>query len=324
MYGLAFEIFNCINIGCHIHFLPRVPNPQSVIDTFAMARPTLVISVPLVIEKIVKSKVFPILKEPKMKILLKIPGIKQVIRKKICAKLNAAFGGNFAEVVLGGAPLNKEIETFLKSIGFCYTVGYGMTECGPLISYEQWDTFKPGSAGRAIDRMEIKIDSSDPQRESGEILVSGTNVMLGYYKNPEATAEVMMPDGWMRTGDLGIIDKDGHLFIRGRSKALILSASGQNIYPEELESTLNNLNYVVESVVIQKLDKIIGLVYPDWDRAAKEGLSEEALQKIMKSNVDAFNQQVPQYSRISEIKLRKEAFEKTPKQSIKRFLYLEE
>jgi long-chain acyl-CoA synthetase len=321
MYGLAFEIFNCINIGCHIHFLPRVPNPQSVIDTFAMARPTLVISVPLVIEKIVKSKVFPILKEPKMKILLKIPGIKQIIRKKICEKLNTAFGGNFEEVVLGGAPLNKEIEVFLKSIGFRYTVGYGMTECGPLISYEQWDTFKPASSGKAIDRMEIKIDSHDPQRISGEILVSGTNVMLGYYKNPEATAEVMLPDGWMRTGDLGIIDKDGFLFIRGRSKALILSANGQNIYPEELESALNNMPYVSESLVVQKQDKLIGLVYPEWERVENEGLTQAELQQIMNSNLITLNQNMPHYSKIAKILLQIEAFVKTPKLSIKRYLY---
>ena len=321
MYGLAFEILHPINKGCHVNFLPRVPNPKSVIESFAIARPTLVIAVPLVIEKIVKNNVFPILKQPKMKILLKLPFINRIIRKKICAKLNAAFGGNFFEIVLGGAPLNKEIEAFLKSIGFRYTVGYGMTECGPLIAYEPWKTFKPGSVGRAIDRMKIKIDSSDPEHKAGEILVSGTNVMLGYYKNQEATTDVMMPDGWMRTGDLGVIDKDGFLYIRGRSKALILSSSGQNIYPEEIEGVLNNMPYVLESVVIQKQDKLIGLVFPDWE---KNNLSEEELQNIMMNNLDTLNQKMPNYSRLSEIRLRKEAFEKTPKQSIKRFLYQEE
>ena len=324
MYGLAFEILHTINKGCHIHFLPRVPNPKTVIESFSAARPTLVIAVPLVIEKIVRNNVFPILKQTKMKILLKIPLIKQVIRKKICAKLNAAFGDNFFEIVLGGAPLNKEIEVFLKSIGFRYTVGYGMTECGPLISYEPWKTFKPASVGRAINRMKIKIDSANPQREAGEILVSGINNMLGYYKNPTATNEVMMPDGWMRTGDLGIIDKDEFLFIRGRSKALILSSSGQNIYPEELESILNNLPYVSESLVVQKQDKLIGLVYPEWEQAEKNGLSEQELQKIMKNHLETFNQQIAQYSRLSEIRLQKKCFEKTPKQSIKRFLYQEE
>jgi len=324
MYGLAFEILHPVNKGCHIHFLPRVPNPKSVIESFAAARPTLVIAVPLVIEKIVKNNVFPILKQPKMKIMLKIPLIKKLIRKKICAKLTNAFGGNFCEIVLGGAPLSKDIEMFLKSIGFKYTVGYGMTECGPLISYEPWKTFKPGSVGKAIDRMKIKIDSADPERETGEILVSGTNVMSGYYKNPAATAEVMTPDGWMRTGDLGIIDKDGFLYIRGRSKALILSSSGQNIYPEEIESILNSLPYVSETLVIQKQEKLIGLVYPDWERAEKEGLSENDLQTIMKNQLESFNQQLPNYSKLSEICLQKESFEKTPKQSIKRFLYQEE
>jgi long-chain acyl-CoA synthetase len=324
MYGLAFEIMHPINKGCHIHFLPRVPNPKSVIESFAVARPTLVIAVPLVIEKIVRNNVFPILKQTKMKILLKIPLIKQIIRKKICAKLNAAFGGNFFEIVVGGAPFNKEIEAFMKSIGFRYTVGYGMTECGPLISYEPWKTFKPGSVGRAIDRMNIKIDSADPERKAGEILVSGTNNMLGYYKNPAATDEVMMPDGWMRTGDLGIIDKDGFLYIRGRSKALILSSSGQNIYPEEIEGSLNNLPYISESLVVKKQDKLVALVYPEWELAEKEGISEQELQKIMKEHLETFNQQIPQYSRLSEIRLQKENFEKTPKQSIKRYLYQDE
>ena len=324
MYGLAFEILHIINKGCHISFLPRIPSPKSVIESFATARPTLVISVPLVIEKIVKNNVFPIVNQPKMKILLKIPFLKQIIRKKICAKLNDAFGGNFCEIVLGGAPLNKEIEVFLKSIGFRYTVGYGMTECGPLISYEPWKTFKTGSVGKTIDRMNIKIDSANPESETGEILVSGTNVMLGYYKNPTATAEVMTPDGWMRTGDLGIIGKDGFLYIRGRSKALILSSSGQNIYPEEIESILNNVPYVSESLVIQKQDKLIGLIYPDWERTEKEGISEQELQKLMKDHLEIINQRLPNYSKLSEISLQKESFEKTPKQSIKRFLYQEE
>jgi len=324
MYGLAFEILNCINKGCHIHFLPRVPNPKSVIESFNAARPTLIISVPLVIEKIVKNNVFPILKQTKMKIMLKIPLLNKIIKKKIREKLDSAFGSNFEEIVLGGAPLNKEIEVFLNSIKFRYTVGYGMTECGPLIAYEQWDTFKMGSVGRVIDRMEIKIDSADPERETGEILVKGTNNMLGYYKNPEATAEVMLEDGWMRTGDLGIIDKDGFLYIRGRSKALILSSNGQNIYPEEIESVLSNMPYVAEVLVVQRQDKLVGLVYPEWERAEKEGLPEEELQLIMKNNMDILNQQMPGYSKVFEIQLQKEPFEKTPKQNIRRFLYQNE
>jgi len=315
MYGLAFEILHKINKGCHIHFLPRVPNPKSVIDTFSAVKPTMVIAVPLVIEKIVKNRIFPVLREPKMKILLKIPVINGIIRKKICKKLNDAFGGIFFEIVLGGAPLNKEIEAFLKSIGFHYTVGYGMTECGPLITYTRWDNFKSGSVGKVVDRMEVKIDSVEPENIPGEILVKGVNNMLGYYKNPEATAEVMMKDGWMRTGDMGVIDKDGVLYIRGRNKALILSASGQNIYPEELESLLNNMPCVVESVVIQRKDKLVALVYPDLEK------TDEELQTIMAENLKKFNQQVPNYSVLSEIKLKKDAFEKTPKQSIKRFMY---
>ena len=324
MYGLAFEILNGINKGCHIHFLPRVPNPKSVIDSFMVVRPALIIAVPLIIEKIVRNNIFPLLKKTSMKIMYGIPGLKQIIQKQICAKLNAAFGNNFFEIVLGGAGLNQEIEAFLKSIGFRYTVGYGMTECGPLISYEQWDTFKPGSVGTVADRMEIKIDSSDPEHETGEILVRGANNMLGYYKNPKATAEVMMEDGWMRTGDLGILDKDGFLFIRGRCKALILSSNGQNIYPEEIESLLNNMPYVAESLVIQKQDKLIGLVYPDREQTQKEGLSEHDIVNIMKNNLETLNQRIPNYCKLSEIRLQQEVFEKTPKMSIKRFLYQEE
>ena len=323
-YGLAFEVLNGINKGCHIHFLPRVPNPKSVIESFAVARPTLVIAVPLIIEKIVKNNVFPILEQPKMKFMYKIPLLKQIIKKKILAKLNNAFGGNFFEIVLGGAPLNREIEVFLRSIGFHYTVGYGMTECGPLISYEQWDTFKLGSVGRIVDRMEVEIDSNDPENETGEILVRGMNTMLGYYKNPAATDEVMLSDGWMRTGDLGIIDKEGHLFIRGRSKALILSSNGQNIYPEEIESILNNLPYIAESLVVQRQDKLVGLVVPNQDQATKEGLSDEQLQDIMKNNLATLNQRIPNYCKLNEIRIQTEAFIKTPKLSIKRFLYQEE
>ena len=323
MYGLAFEILNGINKGCHIYFLTRVPNPKFIIDSFAEIRPNLIIAVPLIIEKIVRNNIFPLLKQPKMKILYKIPLIKQIIKKKICAKLNAAFGDNFFEIVLGGAGLNKEIEVFLRSIGFRYTVGYGMTECGPLVAYEQWDTFKAGSVGTVADRMEIKIDSDDPENITGEILVRGANIMLGYYKNPEGTNEVMMPDGWMRTGDLGVIDKDGFLYIRGRSKALILSSNGQNIYPEEIENILNNMSYVLESLVVQRQDKLIGLVYPDWDLVRKEGLSEHDLQYIMSNHIEIINQRIPNYCRLNEIQLQKESFEKTPKQSIKRYLYQE-
>ena len=326
-YGLAFEILNGVNKGCHVHFLPRIPSPNIIIQTFNKICPTLIIAVPIIIEKIVFGRVFPVLEKPLIKALYPIPGFKQLIHRKILKQLNTAFGNNFAEIVLGGAALDKKVESFLKKIGFRYTVGYGMTECGPLIAYEQWDTFKQTSVGRIVDRMEAKIDSSDPQNEIGEILVRGDNVMLGYYKNPEATKEAYTDDGWMHTGDLGILDKDGFLFIRGRSKTMLLSSSGQNIYPEEIESELNKLPYVSESLVISREDKgshkylLIALVYPAWEQAKQERLTDEALQKIMNENLTKLNKLTPFYCKVSEIRLREHPFEKTPKLSIRRFLY---
>ena len=239
-------------------------------EAFATVRPALILAVPLIIEKIIKNKVFPELEKPLIKLLLKVPYIDQKVREKIAQKLEASFGGNFSEIVIGGAAINKEVETFLKSIDFRYTVGYGMTECGPLVSYEQWDTFKQGSVGRVVDRMEIRIDSNDPENEVGEILVRGMNVMLGYYKNPEATKAVMLPDGWLRTGDLGTLDKDGFLYIRGRSKSMILSSNGQNIYPEEIEDRLNNMLYVAESLIISQGGKLVALIRTGnkWTRQA--------------------------------------------------------
>ncbi len=321
MYGLAFEILNGINKGCHIHFLPRIPTPKIIIDSFSTIKPRLIITVPLVIEKIIRNKIFPILEQPKMKFLYRLPVMKQIIRRKILTKLNTAFGNEFTEIVIGGAAINKEVESFLKSIGFRYTVGYGMTECGPLVTYEQWDTYKKGSVGRIVDRMEMKIDSANPEEEVGEILVRGMNVMSGYYKNQDATDEVLTPDGWMHTGDLGTIDKDGFLFIRGRSKAMLLSSNGQNIYPEEIESILNNLPYVSESLIVSRGDKLIALVYPDREQAEKKGIANEELEAVMKENLVHLNERIPKYSKVESIQLQKECFEKTPKQSIKRFLY---
>ena len=326
-YGLAFEILNGVNKGCHIHFLPRTPAPNIIIQTFNKIRPTLIIAVPLIIEKIVIGRVFPKLEKPLLKALYPVPGIKQLINRKIFKELNAVFGDNFAEIVLGGAALDKTVESFLRKIGFRYTVGYGMTECGPLIAYEQWDTFKQASVGKIVDRMEAKIDSSDPQNEIGEILVRGANTMLGYYKNPEATREAYTEDGWMHTGDLGVLDNDGFLFIRGRSKTMLLSSSGQNIYPEEIESILNKMPYVSESLIISREDKtshkylLIALVYPAWEEAKKEGLTDEALQTIMNENLVKLNKQTPFYCKVSEIRLREHPFEKTPKLSIRRFIY---
>ena len=330
MYGLSFEVFNTINKGCHIHFLPRIPSPNIIINSFNKIRPTLIIAVPILIEKMVFGRVFPKLETPTMKILYSIPGIKQLINIKIRKQLNGAFGNNFAEIVIGGAGLNKKVEKFLRSIGFRYTVGYGMTECGPLIAYEQWDTFKPQSVGRVIDRMEVKIDSTDEQNETGEILVRGDNVMLGYYKNPEATQEAFTDDGWMHTGDLGVLDKDNFLYIRGRCKTMLLSSNGQNIYPEELEAALNNLPYISESLIVSREDKetskymLVALVYPNWELANKEGLSREGLQNIMNANLAKLNSTIPYYSKVTEVRLRDEPFAKTPKLSIRRFLYQNE
>lgn len=320
MYGLAFEILNGINKGCHIHFLPRIPNPKSVIESLQKWQPTLIIAVPLIIEKIIRNNVFPMLRKPVMRVLYRLPLLRQIIKRKIRKQLNTAFGGHFFEIVIGGAAINKEIETFLRSIRFHYTVGYGMTECGPLVAYEQWDTYKKGSVGRIVDRMEAKIDAAGGE-ETGEIVVRGMNNMLGYYKNPSATAEIMLPDGWMRTGDLGAIDKDGFLFIRGRSKTMILGSNGQNIYPEEIESLLNQLPGVSESLVVRRKEQLIAIIFPDWEAAKKNNHSEEDVQTMMQEHLTHLNQRLPVYSKIAGVELRRDSFEKTPKLSIKRFLY---
>ncbi|MDR0743060.1 MAG: AMP-binding protein [Tannerella sp.] len=324
MYGLAFEVLNGVNKGCHIHFLPRIPSPNIVVDSFNKIRPTLIIAVPIIIEKVVRSRVFPVLEKPLIKLLYQLPVARQLIKKKILRQLSAAFGNDFAEIVIGGAAINQEVETFLRSIGFRYTVGYGMTECGPLVAYAQWDRFKQGSVGRIVDRMEVKIDSSG-KGEVGEILVRGMNAMLGYYKNPDATKESFTDDGWMYTGDLGIIDDDGFLFIRGRSKTMLLGSNGQNIYPEEIESILNTMPCVGESLIVSREEKdthkhiLVALIYPVWEQHTKE-----ELQKIMKGNIAALNKRMPYYSKVSDFQIREEEFKKTPKQSIQRFLYQKE
>ncbi len=321
MYGLAFEIMNGINKGCHIHFLPRIPTPKILIEAFAEARPALIIAVPLIIEKIIKNNVFPVINKPYMKVLLKMPFISKIIKRKIREQVDKVFGGKFEEIVIGGAAINKEVEAFLQSIGFRYTVGYGMTECGPLIAYEQWDTYKAGSVGRIVDRMEVKIDSPNPQRQVGEILVRGMNTMLGYYKNPEATEQAMGKDGWIRTGDLGILDADGFLFIRGRNKTMILSSNGQNIYPEEIEDLLNNKKYVSESLIVTREDKLVALIFPEWEQVKKDGISKEELNTIMEENLTELNKEIPGYCQITTVEIRETEFEKTPKRSIKRYLY---
>ena len=321
MYGLAFEILNCVNKGCHIHFLTRIPSPKIIADAFARVKPTLILAVPLIIEKIIKNKVFPQLEKPLIKLMLKLPYVDQKVRNAIVDKLTESFGGRFGEVIIGGAAMNKDVEEFLHSIKFRYTIGYGMTECGPLIAYEPWDTFRQGSVGRIVDRMEARIDSSDPVNEVGEILVKGTNVMLGYYKNPEATKAVMTDDGWMHTGDLGTIDQDGFLYIRGRCKTMILGPSGQNIYPEEIEDKLNNMPCVAESLIISQGGKLVALIYPDWEQVDRAGIQHSGIEQLMQQNIDQLNAEMPVYCKVSHFKLYQEEFEKTPKRSIKRYLY---
>lgn len=321
MYGLAFEfIYQFVN-GTNIHFLSRTPSPKIIADAFAAVKPDLIITVPLVIEKIIKKKVFPTIEKPHMKILMNIPIINDKIRETIREKVIEAFGGKFKELIIGGAALNKEVETFLRSIRFPYTVGYGMTECGPLLSYDDWQTFRQGSCGKAVPRIELRIDSDDQQNTVGEILAKGICVMDGYYKNPEATAAAIDKDGWLHTGDLGIIDKDGYLYIKGRCKNMILSANGQNIYPEEIEDHLNNMPYISESLIIEKEGKLIALIYPDFELLNSEKITDDKLPELMTENLKELNQLLPAYSQVSTFKLFNEEFEKTPKRSIKRFLY---
>ena len=321
LYGMTVEMLHPICKGCHCHFLTKLPSPKVILSAFAEVRPKLVVTVPLVIEKIIKSKVFPVIEKPKMKFLLKLPYIKDLILEKIRKQLMDAFGGNLHEVIVGGAPLNADVEKFLTSINFPLTVGYGMTECGPLISYAPSDATKPHSVGKIVDRMEIRVDSPDPAHVPGNLQVRGMNVMDGYYKNPKATEEVMKEDGWMDTGDRGIIDSDGFIFIMGRSKTMILGPSGQKIYPEEIEAKLNNLPYVNESLVVERDGQIVALIHPDFDAAMKDGIDRDKLEKIMAENVDTLNKDIPAYSKVKDFKIYDEEFEKTPKRSIKRFLY---
>ena len=265
MYGLAFEFIYEFASGAHVFFLTRTPSPKIIADAFSTVRPNLIISVPLIIEKIIRKKVFPALEKPLIKLMLNLPLLDKKVKNSIRQKVIDAFGGNFKELIVGGAALNKEVEEFLHSINFPYTVGYGMTECGPILSYAGWETFKKGSCGRAAPRMQLKIDSPDPAHIVGEILAKGDNLMIGYYKNEAATHATFTPDGWLRTGDLGLIDEEGNLFIKGRSKNMILGPSGQNIYPEEIEDHLNNLPYVCESIVVEKEGKLTALIYPDFE-----------------------------------------------------------
>ena len=324
MYGLAFEFLYQFCAGVQVFFLTRMPSPKIILQAFAEVKPSLVIAVPLIIEKIIKKNVLPKLETPTMKFLMHMPFISDKIRAKVREQLMSAFGGEFYEIVVGGAAFNQEIEAFMRSIEFPYTVGYGMTECAPLICYEDWKKFKAGSCGKAVANMEVKVLSADPANIPGEIICRGDNVMLGYYKNEEATQEVLDADGWMHTGDLGVIDEEGNVTIKGRSKNMLLGPSGQNIYPEEIEDKLNNMPYVNESIVIQALDgKLAALIYPDFELAFANGMTEKQVEEQMEANRVAVNQQIAAYEQIARVKIYHEEFEKTPKKSIKRFLYQE-
>ena len=320
-FGLAFEFLFEFCVGCHVFFLTRVPSPKIIFQAFAEIRPNLVITVPLVVEKIIKKEVMPKLETPSAKLMLSLPFINDKVYAAVRQKVVDAFGGNFISIVIGGAALNKDVERFLKRINFPYTVGYGMTECGPLIAYSPYEQFKEGTCGRPVHRLDVRIDSPDPQRIAGEVQVKGDNVMLGYYKYEEGTREAFTEDGWMRTGDLATMDSEQNITIRGRSKNMLLSANGQNIYPEEIEAQLNNLPYVAESVVVQRNGKLIALIYPDFDLAYREGLKDEDITKQMEDNRLELNAHIPAYCQVSSVVIYHEEFEKTPKKSIKRFLY---
>ena len=319
MYGLMFELLFEMTIGAHVHFLTRVPSPKIIMQAFSEIKPNVIIAVPLIIEKIYKSKLKPILDRNKM--FFHIPILDKMILKKIRTELVNTFGGRFEEVILGGAAFNPEVEAFFKRISFPYTVGYGMTECAPIISYVHWDKTRLGSCGKAAINNEIRIDSEDPENIPGEVQVRGANVFLGYYKNEEATANSFTEDGWFRTGDMGVMDDEGYLYLRGRSKCMILGPSGQNIYPEELEAVINNLTYVVDSLVVEEDGGLTALIYPDYHQGELDGMSRAQLEKRLTDAMPEVNREIPNYAKIKKFEFMPEDFERTPKRSIKRYLY---
>ena len=321
MYGLMFEVLYELSVGCHVHFLSRLPSPKVIMQALAEVKPNVVIAVPLVIEKIYKSKVKPVLEKEGIRFLMKVPFLNQVVLDKVREELVNAFGGEFYEVIIGGAAFNKEVEAFFKKMNFPFTVGYGMTECAPIITYDDWKEEKLYSCGKAAPNMQVRIASANPAEIAGEIQVKGANVFLGYYKNEEATAEVFTEDGWFRTGDMGILDEDGSLFIKGRTKCMILGPSGQNIYPEEVETLLNSQPYVVESLVIEDDGGLTALIYPDFPQGAKDGMNQRAFVKYMEERLSEWNAILPNYARLKKVEVMSEDFERTPKKSIKRYLY---
>ena len=321
MYGLMFEVLYELSVGTHVHFLSRLPSPKIIMQALAEVKPTIVIAVPLVIEKIYKTKVKPVLEKEGIRFLMKLPVLNQVVLNKVRTELVNAFGGEFYEVIIGGAAFNKEVEAFFKKMNFPFTVGYGMTECAPIITYDDWKEEKLYSCGKAAPNMEVRIASANPTEVPGEIQVKGANVFLGYYKNEEATAEVFTEDGWFRTGDMGVLDTDGSLFIKGRTKCMILGPSGQNIYPEEVETLLNSQPYVVDSLVIEDNGGLTALIYPDFHQGAKDGMKQEAFVKYMEGMLSEWNTVLPNYARLKKVEVMSEDFERTPKKSIKRYLY---
>lgn len=324
VFGMTYDFLYGFSAGAHLYFLTRMPTPKIIAQAFAEIKPRLISSVPLVVEKIIKKNILPRIDNKLGKLLLHVPLINSKIKNDARKEAIEIFGGNFDEIIVGGAPFNPDVERFLKQINFPYTVGYGMTECGPIICSDRWETLKQASCGKAASRMEVKIDSPDPQNIPGEIICKGINLMLGYYKNTEATSQIIDINGWMHTGDLGTMDDKGYVTIRGRSKNMLLTASGQNIYPEEIENKLNNMPYVAESLIVLQKEKLVALIYPDFDEAFANGMTQQDIEKAMEENRNELNLQLPAYSRITKVKIHFEEFEKTAKKSIKRFMYQQE
>ncbi|WP_211146365.1 MULTISPECIES: long-chain fatty acid--CoA ligase [Bacteroides] len=323
VFGMVYDFLYGFSAGAHIYFLTRMPSPKIISQSFSEIKPRVISCVPLIVEKIIKKDILPKVDSKIGKLLLKVPIVNDKIKSLARQAAMEIFGGNFDEIIIGGAPFNAEVEAFLKKIGFPYTIAYGMTECGPIICSSRWETLKLASCGKATSRMEVRIDSPDPETHAGEIVCRGMNMMLGYYKNPEATAQIIDANGWLHTGDLGTLDEEGYITVRGRSKNLLLTSSGQNIYPEEIESKLNNMPYVAESLIVLQHEKLVAMIYPDFDDAFAHGLQQTDIQKVMEQNRIELNQQLPNYSQISKIKIHFEEFEKTAKKSIKRFMYQE-